>query len=193
MTQPFRLPQGGRIDRDRPIFFTFDGRRYEGFAGDTLASALLANDVSLVARSFKYHRPRGILSAGAEEPNALVTVDRGAGRITPNLPATCVELYDGLTARSQNRYPSLRFDIGAVAGLVAPLLSAGFYYKTFMGPRPFWQHLYEPAIRRAAGIGRAPAAPDPDRYLHHYAHCDVLIVGGGAWRLGDRCARHPVR
>jgi sarcosine oxidase subunit alpha len=180
MTQPFRLPHGGRIDRDRPIFFIFDGRRYAGFAGDTLASALLANDVALVARSFKYHRPRGILSAGAEEPNALVTVDRGAGRITPNLPATCVEIYDGLTARSQNRYPSLRFDIGALAGLAAPLLAAGFYYKTFMTPRPFWKHLYEPAIRRAAGIGRAPAGPDPDRYLHHYAHCDVLIVGGGA-------------
>jgi sarcosine oxidase subunit alpha len=180
MTQPFRVAEGGRIDRGRRIGFSFDGRRYDGFAGDTLASALLANDVSLVGRSFKYHRPRGILSAGAEEPNALVTVDRGAGRITPNLPATCVELYDGLTARSQNRYPSLRFDIGVLAGLAAPLLSAGFYYKTFMGPKSFWKHLYEPAIRRAAGIGRTPAAPDPDRYLHHYAHCDVLIVGGGA-------------
>ena len=173
---------------------------YEGFAGDTLASALLANDVHLVGRSFKYHRPRGILSAGSEEPNALVTIDRGAGRITPNLRATQVELYDGLTARSQNRFPSLRFDLGALAGLAAPLLSAGFYYKSFMWPRSFWKRLYEPAIRRAAGLGRAPAEPDPDRYLHQYAHCDVLIIGGGAGgagggtgRLGDRRAGDPVR
>jgi sarcosine oxidase subunit alpha len=179
MTQPFRVAEGGRIDRARVVHFTFDGRPYSGFAGDTLASALLANDVHLVGRSFKYHRPRGILSAGSEEPNALVTIDRGAGRITPNLRATQVELYDGLTARSQNRFPSLRFDVGAMAGLAAPLLSAGFYYKSFMWPPSFWKRLYEPAIRRAAGLGRAPAAADPDRYLHRYAHCDVLIVGGG--------------
>ena len=179
MTQPFRAAEGGRINRDRTIQFTFDGRRYEGHPGDTLASALLANDVYLVGRSFKYHRPRGILSAGSEEPNALVTIDRGAGRITPNLRATQVELYDGLTARSQNRFPSLRFDFGAIAGLAAPLLPAGFYYKTFMWPPSFWKRLYEPAIRRAAGLGRAPATTDPDRYLHHYAHCDVLIIGGG--------------
>jgi sarcosine oxidase subunit alpha len=115
MTQPFRTSEGGRIDRSRPLRFSFDGRRYEGYAGDTLASALLANDVFLVGRSFKYHRPRGILSAGSEEPNALVTVDRGAGRVTPNLRATQVELYDGLVARSQNRFPSLRFDLGALA------------------------------------------------------------------------------
>ncbi len=133
MTQPFRVAQGGRIDRARLLRFRFDGRTYRGHAGDTLASALLANDVSVVARSFKYHRPRGIVAAGSEEPNALVTIDRGAGRITPNLRATQVELYDGLVARSQNRFPSLRFDLGAVAGLAAPLLSAGFYYKTFMG------------------------------------------------------------
>jgi sarcosine oxidase subunit alpha len=180
MTQPFRVVAGGRIDRASPIHFEFDGRRYEGFPGDTLASALLANDVHLVGRSFKYHRPRGILSAGSEEPNALVTIDRGAGRVTPNLRATQVELYDGLTARSQNRFPSLRFDLGALAGLAAPLLSAGFYYKSFMWPPSFWKRLYEPAIRRAAGLGRAPVEADPDRYLHRYAHCDVLIVGGGA-------------
>ncbi|HEY4044055.1 MAG TPA: sarcosine oxidase subunit alpha family protein [Rhodopila sp.] len=179
MSQPFRLAAGGRIGRDRPLRFTFDGRSLQGFAGDTLASALLANDVCLVGRSFKYHRPRGILSAGSEEPNALVTIDRGAGRITPNLRATQVELFDGLVARSQNRFPTLRFDLGALAGLAAPLLPAGFVYKTFMGPRRFWKHLYEPAIRRAAGLGRAPDRPDPDRYLHHYAHCEVLIVGGG--------------
>ncbi len=179
MTQPFRSAEGGRIDRARTLQFTFDGRSYQGFAGDTLASALLANDVCLVGRSFKYHRPRGILSAGSEEPNALVTIDRGAGRITPNQRATQVELYDGLVARSQNRSPSLRFDLGAIAGLAAPLLSAGFVYKTFMGPRSFWKHLYEPAIRRAAGLGRAPRDPDADRYLHRYAHCEILIVGGG--------------
>jgi sarcosine oxidase subunit alpha len=179
MTQPFRTPEGGRIDRTRPIHFTFDGQRHEGYAGDTLASALLANDVHLVARSFKYHRPRGILSAGSEEPNALVTIDRGPGRVTPNLRATQVELHDGLTARSQNRFPSLRFDFGALAGLAAPLLSAGFYYKSFMWPPSFWKRLYEPAIRHAAGLGRAPENPDPDRYLHHYAHCDLLIIGGG--------------
>jgi sarcosine oxidase subunit alpha len=179
VTQLFRSPDGGRIDRARVLRFTFDGRSYEGFAGDSLASALLANDVSLVGRSFKYHRPRGILSAGSEEPNALVTIDRGAGRVTPNLRATQVELYDGLVAHSQNRFPSLRFDLGAMAGLAAPLLSAGFIYKTFMGPRSFWRRLYEPAIRRAAGLGRAPSDPDPDRYLHRYAHCEILIVGAG--------------
>ena len=180
MTQPFRLTEGGRIDRTRVVHFVFDGCSYQGFAGDTLASALLANDVHLVGRSFKYHRPRGILSAGSEEPNALVTIDRGAGRVTPNLRATVVELYDGLTARSQNRFPSLRFDVGALAGLAAPLLSAGFYYKSFMWPPSFWKRLYEPAIRRAAGLGRAPVDADLDRYLHRYAHCDVLIIGGGA-------------
>ncbi|MGE0418816.1 MAG: sarcosine oxidase subunit alpha family protein [Acetobacteraceae bacterium] len=179
MSQPFRSAHGGRIHRDQPLHFTFDGRPYSGVVGDTLASALLANDVHLVGRSFKYHRPRGILSAGSEEPNALVTIDRGGGRVTPNLRATQQELYDGLTAHSQNRFPSLRFDLGAAAGLAAPLLSAGFYYKTFMWPPSFWKRLYEPAIRAAAGLGRAPGRPDPDRYLHHYAHCDVLVIGAG--------------
>lgn len=179
MTQPFRTAAGGRVDRGRPVRFSFDGQPYEGYAGDTLASALLANDVHLVGRSFKYHRPRGILSAGSEEPNALVAIDRGPGRITPNLRATAIELYDGLTARSQNRFPSLRFDLGAAAGLAAPLISAGFYYKSFMWPPSFWRRVYEPLIRRAAGLGRAPEEADPDRYSHRYAHCDVLIVGGG--------------
>ena len=179
MTQPFRTHDTGRIHRDQPLRFTFDGRALTGFAGDTLASALLANDVHLVGRSFKYHRPRGILAAGSEEPNALVTIDRGGGRITPNLRATQVELYDGLRATSQNRYPSLKFDLGATAGWAAPLLSAGFYYKTFMWPPSFWKRLYEPAIRAAAGLGRAPTEADPDRYLHQYAHCDVLVIGAG--------------
>ena len=179
MTQPFRTPAGGRIRRDRPVTFTFNGKQLSGFAGDTLASAMLANDVHLVGRSFKYHRPRGILSAGSEEPNALVTIDRGPGRVTPNLRATQQELFDGLTARSQNHFPSLRFDLGALAGLAAPLLSAGFYYKTFMWPRAGWKRLYEPAIRRAAGLGRVGGGEDPERYLHQYAHCDVLVIGAG--------------
>jgi sarcosine oxidase subunit alpha len=179
VTQPFRLPGGGRIDQSRPVHFTFDGRAFEGFAGDTLASALLANGVHLVARSFKYHRPRGIMSAGPEEPNALVEIDRGDGRCTPNLRATQVELYDGLVARSQNRYPSLAFDLGAVNRFLAPLLPAGFYYKTFMWPAAAWKRWYEPIIRAAAGLGRAPAAPDPDRYANRFAHCDVLVIGAG--------------
>ncbi len=179
MTGTFRTPEGGRIDRAQPLDFMFDGRRLTGCQGDTLASALLANGVHLVGRSFKYHRPRGILSAGSEEPNALVTIDRGTGRITPNLRATQIELYDGLVARSQNRFPSLSFDLGAVNSALSPLFSAGFYYKTFMWPRPFWRRVYEPAIRAAAGLGRAPSDPDADWYMHHYAHCDVLVVGSG--------------
>jgi sarcosine oxidase subunit alpha len=179
MTGTFRTPDGGRIDRSRPLEFSFDGRRYVGCHGDTLASALLANGGHLVGRSFKYHRPRGILSAGAEEPNALVTLDRGEGRVTPNLRATQVELYDGLRARSQNRFPSLACDFGAVSNALAPLLSAGFYYKTLMWPRTFWRHVYEPAIRAAAGLGRVPTAADADRYIHRYTHCDVLVVGAG--------------
>lgn len=179
MTDAFRTLEGGRIDRTRPLSFSFDGKQFTGYQGDTLASALLANGVHLVGRSFKYHRPRGILSAGSEEPNALVTVDRGPGRITPNLRATQVELYAGLSAYSQNRFPSLSFDIGAISNALSPLLPAGFYYKTFMWPRAIWQHLYEPAIRAAAGLGRAPVSPDPDRYLQQYAHCDVLVIGAG--------------
>ena len=188
MTQPYRTASGGRILRDRPVHFSFDGKQFVGHQGDTLASALLAHGVHLVGRSFKYHRPRGIMSAGSEEPNALVTIDRGDGRVTPNQRATTVELYDGLTARAQNAWPSVRFDLGAVAGVLSPVLSAGFYYKTFMWPASFWQRVYEPAIRAAAGLGRAPAAPDPDRYLHHYAHCDVLVIGAGPAGLAAAAA-----
>jgi sarcosine oxidase subunit alpha len=179
MTGGSRTPTGGRIDRARALLFSFDGRRYTGCHGDTLASALLANGVHLVARSFKYHRPRGILSAGSEEPNALVTVDRGAGRMTPNLRATQLELYEGMQACSQNRFPSLAWDLGAVTNAIAPMLSVGFYYKTFKWPRALWRYMYEPAIRAFAGLGRVPPTPDADRYLHHYAHCDVLVIGGG--------------
>jgi len=164
--------------------FSFDGRAYHARPRDTLASALLANGVRLMGRSFKYHRPRGVLAAGSEEPNALVEVDRGGGARTPNLRATQVELYDGLVARSQNRFPSLAFDVQAVNDFAAPLLPAGFYYKTFMGPHGMkqggaWAKLYEPVIRRAAGLGRAPDRPDPDHYASRYAHCDVLVVGSG--------------
>jgi sarcosine oxidase subunit alpha len=169
----------GRIDRSRPLRFTFDGRDYQGFAGDTLASALLANGVHLMGRSFKYHRPRGILAAGSEEPNALVTVVRDDARKTPNLRATQVELYDGLVAHSQNRWPSLAIDVGRVNDWLSRFFPAGFYYKTFMWPRKAWKSLYEPIIRRAAGLGVAPTRPDPDRYAQRYAHCDVLVVGGG--------------
>jgi sarcosine oxidase subunit alpha len=179
MSGPFRLPSGGRIDRGRPLRFTFDGKSYSGLAGDTLASALLANGVHLVGRSFKYHRPRGIMTAGSEEPNALVGVGSSEDRYTPNLRATQVELYDGLVARSQNRWPSLRFDVGSINELFAPLLTAGFYYKTFMWPNAAWKALYEPIIRRAAGLGRVPEKPDADRYTQVYAHCDVLVVGAG--------------
>src|SRR5580658_8059191 len=174
-----RTASGGRIDRARPLRFSFNGETYEGCAGDTLASALLANGVHLMGRSFKYHRPRGVLAAGAEEPNALVAVRRDAARYTPNLRATQVELYEGLCASSQNRWPSLSFDAGAINDAIAPFIPAGFYYKTFMWPRRAWHALYEPRIRAAAGLGLAPSLPDPDRYATRFAHCDVLIVGAG--------------
>jgi heterotetrameric sarcosine oxidase alpha subunit len=174
----FRLSRGGRIDRSKPLDFTFDGKPMQGFAGDTLASALLANGRQLVGRSFKYHRPRGILTAGAAEPNALVTIGEG-GRTEANTRATLVELYSGLTARSQNRWPSIDFDLGAINGLLSPFLGAGFYYKTFMWPAAFWEKVYEPIIRKAAGLGRATYEPDPDTYEKCWAHCDLLVIGAG--------------
>ncbi|EIE52075.1 sarcosine oxidase alpha subunit family protein [Citreicella sp. 357] len=173
-----RIP-GGLVDRSRTLSFTFDGTRYEGHPGDTLASALMANGVRLVGRSFKYHRPRGIFSAGSEEPNALVTLRSGA-RAEPNTRATCVELYDGLAATSQNRWPCLDFDALAVNDIASPFLAAGFYYKTFMWPKPFWEKLYEPLIRRAAGLGALGRDPDPDAYDKGFLHCDLLVIGGGA-------------
>jgi sarcosine oxidase subunit alpha len=170
---------GGLIDRTQTLGFHFDGKQYTGHPGDTLASALLANGVQLVARSFKYHRPRGIFSAGSEEPNALVTVGKDA-RQTPNTRATMISLYDGLWAQSQNRVGSLRRDMMAVNDLMSPFLAAGFYYKTFMWPKAFWEKLYEPAIRRAAGLGALSMLPDPDSYDRGFLHPDLLIVGGGA-------------
>ncbi len=175
--QPHRLPAGGRIDRGRTLRFSFDGRGYEGHPGDTLASALLANGVRLVGRSFKYHRKRGIYSAGPEEPNALVRL-RAGDRAEPNTRATMIELYDGLVAESQNRWPSLGFDAMGLNNILSPLFPAGFYYKTFMWPASLWM-TYERFIRKAAGMGEGARQPDPDRYEHRHAHCDVLVVGGG--------------
>jgi sarcosine oxidase, subunit alpha len=177
MNQRYRTPEGGAIDRGAPLAFSFNGRTYTGYRGDTLASALLANGVHLVARSFKYHRPRGIVSAGPEEPCALVRVGEGA-RVRPNVPATLVELYDGLTAGSLNCWPGVAFDVGAMVSAVAAWLPAGFYYKTFMWPRRAWMH-YERFIRRAAGLGVVPDTGDPDRYDKRFEHCDVLVVGAG--------------
>ena len=177
-----RLNSGGSlIDREKPISFSFNGEMLSGFEGDTLASALLANDRVLVGRSFKYHRPRGILASGAEEPNALMGVGEGP-RFEPNQRATTTELFHGLVAKSQNHWPSLNFDVGGInakLASIAPLFSAGFYYKTFMFPRAAWKHLYEPVIRNAAGLGKPPAEADPDTYEHFYAFADVLVIGGG--------------
>jgi sarcosine oxidase subunit alpha len=182
MTQPNRIANKGLIDRRKPVDFTFDGKSYKGYAGDTLASALLANGVTLTGRSFKYHRARGILTAGSEEPNAILELRTGARR-EPNVRATVAELYQGLSAQSQNRWPSLKYDLLSVNSLFSPVFVAGFYYKTFMWPAALWEKLYEPLIRRAAGLGRAADENDPDTYEKATAYCDVLIVGGGATGL----------
>ncbi len=177
MTQSHRI-EGGQIDRTKTVRFTFDGLPYQGHPGDTLASALLANGVRLMGRSFKYHRPRGVLSAGSEEPNALVEL-RSGGRQEPNTRATVAELFDGLEANSQNRWPSLRFDALAINDRLNAFFAAGFYYKTFMWPKSFWEKLYEPIIRRAAGLGSVSREEDPDAYDKGFLHCDLLVIGGG--------------
>ncbi len=177
MTQVNRL-QGGQIDRSQSLSFTFDGKRMTGHPGDTLASALLANGVRLMGRSFKYHRPRGVLTAGSEEPNAIVELREGA-RQEPNTRATTAELFDGLVARSQNRLGSLRFDLLAVNDRLSNFLTAGFYYKTFMWPAAFWEKIYEPIIRKAAGLGSLSLQDDPDVYDKGFLHCDLLIIGAG--------------
>jgi len=184
-----RLAKGGRlIDRTRPVEFSFNGKRLRGFQGDTLAAGLLANDQMLVGRSFKYHRPRGIVASGPEEPNALVNLGSGA-RLEPNQRTTTTELFDGLESTSQNHWPSLEFDIGVVNNAAARFLPAGFYYKTFIHPRPFWKHVFEPVIRRSAGLGKAPTQGDADRYEQAYAFCDVLVIGAGvAGLLAARAA-----
>lgn len=177
MTQPNRLT-GGLIDHKKPLDFTFDGKSYQGCAGDTLASALLANGVRLMGRSFKYHRPRGPLTAGSEEPNAMVELRTGARR-EPNTRATTAELFDGLVANSQNRWPSLQFDAMAINDRFSNFLTAGFYYKTFMWPAVFWEKVYEPIIRKAAGLGALSMQDDPDVYDKGFLHCDLLIIGAG--------------
>lgn len=182
-----RLGTTGQIDRARPLSFQFNGRSMAGYQGDTLASALLANGQRLVGRSFKYHRPRGVFTAGSEEPNALVELGQGA-RQEPNTRATTVELYDGLVAQSQNHRGSLERDLLSFNDLLSPFLSAGFYYKTFMWPKSFWEKVYEPAIRSAAGLGRLSGAPDPDSYDHGFLHCDILVIGAGPTGLAAALA-----
>ena len=177
MTQDNRI-YGGLIDRSRPLAFRFNSQRLTGFAGDTLASALVANSQRVVARSFKYHRPRGIFSAGSEEPNALVQLRNGAHQ-EPNTRATVVELFDGLEATSQNHRGPLEFDFMAINDVISPFLTAGFYYKTFMWPKAFWEKVYEPIIRASAGLGRLSGDEDPDCYDKGFLHCDVLIIGAG--------------
>ena len=180
-----RLATGGcLIDRSKAVEFSWDGKRLSGYDGDTLASALLANGETLVGRSFKYHRPRGIIACGPEEPNALVGLNEGA-RFEPNQRATTTELYDGLTAKSQNAWPSLAFDVGGVNRIMSRVFPAGFYYKTFMFPRFAWKHVFEPVIRKAAGLGAAPTKKDADTYEYFYATVDVLVVGGGLTGLAS--------
>lgn len=178
MSGAVRRREGGHIDRSRPLSFLLEGRRLEGYAGDTLASALIANNIRIVGRSFKYHRPRGIVSAGVEEPNALLTIGVGGRRI-PNVPATTTELREGLVCERQNGWPSVDIDLMSFTSWLAPLFSAGFYYKTFMGPRRGSWMFYERFIRRAAGLGRASHLSDPDRYDTRFAFTDVLVIGAG--------------
>ena len=175
----FRKSGRGAIDASKPLNFTFDGKSYQGVQGDTLASGLLANGVHLMGRSFKYHRPRGVVGVGSEEPNALVTFNRGQGRVTPNMRATALELFEGLSAESQNRSPNLKFDVGAFNNVFSLFFPAGFYNKTFMWPKSFWDKVYEPFIRNMAGLGPAPTEDDPDNYASTYGHCETLIIGAG--------------
>jgi NADPH-dependent 2,4-dienoyl-CoA reductase/sulfur reductase-like enzyme len=177
MSQVNRL-SGGQVTSDQPLKFKFDGKSFTGQQGDTLASALLANGVRLMGRSFKYHRPRGVLTAGSEEPNALVELRAGA-RQEPNTRATTIELFDGLAAKSQNRLGPLQFDLLAINDRFSNFLTAGFYYKTFMWPAAFWEKIYEPIIRHAAGLGSLSLQEDPDVYDKGFLHCDMLIIGGG--------------
>ncbi|RLL71846.1 sarcosine oxidase subunit alpha family protein [Paenirhodobacter hankyongi] len=183
-----RLAKGGRLlDRSKPLNFTFNGTPLRGFLGDTLASALLGSGKTLLGRSFKYHRPRGLVASGVEEPNVLVNLGRNA-RLEPDQRATTTELFEGAEAASQNHWPSLEFDIGEINDKISKLFPAGFYYKTFMAPKWAWKHLFEPVIRQAAGLGAAPKEADPDRYEQTYAFCDVLVAGGGVAGLAAALA-----
>ncbi|MCR9136454.1 MAG: sarcosine oxidase subunit alpha [Alphaproteobacteria bacterium] len=183
-----RIAGAGRLTPARSLRFSFDGELYTGLEGDTLASALLANGVHLMGRSFKYHRPRGVLGAGSEEPNALMSIERDRSRRQPNVRATVQEVFEGMSAVSQNRWPSLAFDVGAVNNVLSPLFAAGFYYKTFMWPKRAWEKLYEPVIRGTAGLGVAPDESDTDHYSNRYTHCDVLVLGGGVCGLSAALA-----
>jgi sarcosine oxidase subunit alpha len=183
-----RLESGGQIDRSKSIEFCFDGKLLTGFLGDTLASALLANDVSVVARSIKYHRPRGILSAGLEEPSALVTCTDQSGNLIPNLKVTEVWLRKGLQAYSQNNWPSLRFDIGALLQLLRRFLVPGFFYKTFMWPPDAWHRVYERVIRRFAGQGKITLTPDKRLYDKRHTSCDTLVIGAGTRGIDEALA-----
>jgi len=179
MSESFRSSESKFLDKTNRISFKFNGKTLYGYKGDTLASALLSNGIHLVGRSFKYHRPRGIMTCGSEEPNAIVQIGGNGVYTEPNVRATEQELYEGLEATSQNCWPSVEFDIGGINNFISPVIPAGFYYKTFMWPKKFWYNLYEPAIRKSAGLGKSPTQPDPELYEHKYIHCDVLVVGGG--------------
>jgi len=187
MSQNFRLNTGGLINRDKPIEFKFNGKKYIGYEGDTLASALLANGIHLIGRSFKYHRPRGFFGAGVDEPNAKMQVEIN-GCSEPNINATEIELVNGLSASSQNCWPSVNFDIGAINNFLNRFFPAGFYYKTFMWPKSFWYRVYEPFIRKAAGLGIASLEKDKERYEHKYEYCDLLVTGSGPAGLASAYA-----
>jgi sarcosine oxidase subunit alpha len=187
MSQLFRLDNEGLINRDKKISFTFNGSKYFGYEGDTLASALLANGIHLVGRSFKYHRPRGFFGAGVDEPNAKLQVTIN-GYSEPNVNATEIELVEGLSATSQNCWPSVKFDIGAINNFLSRFFPAGFYYKTFMWPKSFWYKIYEPFIRKAAGLGVASISKDNERYEHKYEYCDLLVAGSGPAGLASAYA-----
>ena len=178
MSKNLRMNNKQFVDETRKLSFVFNGKKLYGYKGDTLASALLSNDIHLVGRSFKYHRPRGIMTSGSEEPNAILQIGNDDALTDPNVRATEIELYDGLICNSQNCWPSVKFDIGGINNFLSPLLPAGFYYKTFMWPASFWEK-YEYFIRKSAGLGKSPTKQDPDMYDHRYMHCDILIVGGG--------------
>ena len=175
----YRIKKTDHVDQTNRISFKFDGKTYFGFKGDTLASALLANGIHLVGRSFKYHRPRGIMTCGSEEPNAICQINGKTALTEPNVRATEIELYEGLEADSQNCWPNVNFDIGGINNFISPFIPAGFYYKTFMWPKSFWKNIYEPLIRKTAGLGKSPTVPDPEIYDHRHVHCDILIIGGG--------------
>ena len=175
----YRVKKNDYVDQTNRISFKFDGKTYFGFKGDTLASALLSNGIHLVGRSFKYHRPRGIMTCGSEEPNAICQINPGTDLTEPNVRATEIELYEGLEASSQNCWPNVNIDIGGINNFISPFIPAGFYYKTFMWPKSFWKNIYEPLIRKSAGLGKSPTLPDPDLYDHKHIHCDVLVIGGG--------------